>query len=480
MKKLISVLLSLLLLVALCACEDVQIGASSTTASSSQTTAASAPAAATTIENKEAGEISLNGSSASSQAGGVTVSGSVVTISSPGDYILTGTLDNGQIVVDTGEVKGDVKLTLNGVNITNPEGNAIDIRQAKNTTICLAAGTVNTVTSGAGSEVSPAADTASGAAIFSADDLKFTGEGNLTVTGFINNGITCKDDIVIKGGAITVEAANNGIRANESVTIHDGDISVTACNDGIKATSSKKEGKGFVLIDGGIVTVNSVGDGISAVTDLTIDGGNILVVTTGNTDQISSKALKATSSVNINGGELSLTATGKAISSHGDICINSGLLQIDSEDDGIATDTLITVNGGELTIRSGNDGFKAGAKGGTTGKVQISGGTLHIHALGDPVDAKGEFLLSGGSVFAFGNAGSVKKLSSDSQAVIVSAYGSQIAKGTSASITLSDGTVYSESSQVGFRLVLLSDGSFQKGDSAAVQVGSSNTTVSAK
>ena len=72
----------------------------------------------TTLASTSANTIYLNGSSIKSEVSGTNVDGSTVTITQPGVYILTGTLEDGQIVVDCSE-KGTVELVFNNVEITN-------------------------------------------------------------------------------------------------------------------------------------------------------------------------------------------------------------------------------------------------------------------------------------------------------------------------------------------------------------------------
>ena len=68
-------------------------------------------------EGPKGAAIKLTGSGATFDGGGVSVNGSTVTIASPGSYSVSGKLDDGCIVVNTGEVKGDVTLTLAGADV---------------------------------------------------------------------------------------------------------------------------------------------------------------------------------------------------------------------------------------------------------------------------------------------------------------------------------------------------------------------------
>ena len=60
--------------------------------------------------------IELNGDFASCSSGNVSINGSTVTIKADGTYVLTGTLDDGMIIVDVPET-AKPQLVLNGVTI---------------------------------------------------------------------------------------------------------------------------------------------------------------------------------------------------------------------------------------------------------------------------------------------------------------------------------------------------------------------------
>ena len=235
MKKILSILLVLACLLALSAC-----GGDSPAASAAQERADAAPETAAPADSGTV--ITLTGGGAEIAGGGARVQGGTVTISAVGTYTLSGKLDEGQIIVNTGDDAMDVTLVLDGASISNSAGPAIQILQAKNLRLQLRG--ENRLQSGVRTDMASFDGTASGAALFSEDDLDIEGEGSLEVLGYLNNGITCKDDLDINSGAITVTAANNGIRGSESVEIKGGTVTVSCGNDGVKASSAKKEGKG--------------------------------------------------------------------------------------------------------------------------------------------------------------------------------------------------------------------------------------------
>lgn len=377
-----------------------------------------------TPEETSATLITLSGDSAQVTGGGAAVKENIVTISAAGSYRISGKLDDGQIFVNTGDDAMNVILILDNADITNLSGAAIYIEQADSVRIQLAEGSENYVASGVETDMETTDGSESGAAIYSKDDLDIEGEGALSVCGYINNGIACKNDLDVNSGSITVLAANNGLRGSDSVDIKGGTISVTAGNDGIKSTTADKDGKGYITVSGGSLSVYAQGDGISAETELKIEGGSIFVSTAGDPAQQSSKAVKAGTNLYISGGEIQLEAAdhalhsganldisggsltavsqeGKPIAAHGDIQISGSSIELEAAaDDGIETPGNISISGGSVNIVSAKDGMQAGEANSGLGTVTISGGAVAIHAGKKAVNARGEFLVTGGGLMA--------------------------------------------------------------------------------
>ncbi|MBR5343967.1 MAG: carbohydrate-binding domain-containing protein [Oscillospiraceae bacterium] len=419
MKKIFSLLLILALLLSLAACADPVIGEAP----------ADKPLSADPAELPEA-LIELKGDSVSCKANGVSVKGTTVTIGAPGSYTVRGTLSDGRIVVDLKENPGKVSLYLDGADIRCLTDSAIYLAQAKELNLVLVAGSKNTVTSGTTADFDTYDETRQGAAIFAEDDLDIQGEGELEVFGYLNNGITCKDDLKIKGGSLTVTGANNGVRASESVTVTGGSLVVTARNDGVKASSAKKADKGFVQIEGGTVQVLAGGDGISAETELRISGGAVTVETNGDPAEKSCKGLKGKTGVVISGGTISVaaqdhavrsvaaltvsggeltaeSAQGKGLAAETELLIEAGTVSVTASDDGLASADTVRIAGGELNVVSGADGIQGGKKGtgftAEVGTVVFEGGVTRISAFNKPIDAKAVLRIGGGTVFACGS-----------------------------------------------------------------------------
>ena len=219
------------------------------------------------------GEIRFTGNGIETEASGAVVEGSILTISEPGEYTLSGTLDNGQIIVNTGEAEGKVTLILNGVELSNLSGPVLVAEKAEKLKITVSEGTINQMTSGTAADAESQDEDADGAVIYSQCDLTIRGMGELSVKGYINNGITCKKDLDIKQTTLNVWAAHNGIKGTRSVHIKNSTVTIRSGNDGIKSTCTTREGKGWIRIENSALTIEADGDGISAATDLTLTGG---------------------------------------------------------------------------------------------------------------------------------------------------------------------------------------------------------------
>jgi len=331
-----------------------------------------------TEAEEEHTEILLGGAGAEIRGGGARAEGGTVLIGAAGSYRVSGSLDAGQLVVDTGDEAMNVTLILDGASITNPGGSALWVRQVKNLTLKLRG--ENLLVSGTQADLDAFDGTAEGAALYSEDDVKIEGGGTLEVRGCINNGITCKDDLEMSSGTVTILAANNGLRASESVKLTGGTLTIRAGNDGVKTTSDQKDGKGYVEITGGtLVIADTRGDGISAQTDLRVTGGRLDISVAGDAARGSSKALKAALDIELTGGTVRAQS---------------------ETDDGVHCGGSLSVTGGTLSVTAGGDGIQCGVRGSGAGGAVITGGSVSVCSLKQAVQAEGEFTLSGCSFLA--------------------------------------------------------------------------------
>ena len=254
----------------------------------------------------------------------------VVHITKPGRYILSGQLSRGQVAVDLGKNAEDdpsavVTLVLSGVDITCTVAPAVifynvyecgdkDISSPKIDTsraganVEIADGTVNNVTGSyvariykpetvelneAGTEVEDAKKLHKyDAAFYSKMSMNVTGDTGVLNISAANEGLDTELHLTINGGNIHIVSGNDGINTNEdgvSVTaIHGGVVNIRV--DGATGEGDGIDSNGYLVIDGGTVIAQacsfSMDSGIDSDLGIHINGGT--VIATGNMiDQIS-------------------------------------------------------------------------------------------------------------------------------------------------------------------------------------------------
>jgi hypothetical protein len=353
--------------------------------------------------------ITLNGDSAAITGAGASSQGSTVTISAAGAYLISGTLDDGQIIVNTSADK-KVELILNGVSIYCSYSSAIHvISSPKKTLITLAEGSVNILSDGQQyTEVETDKDQPT-ACIFSMEDLEIAGTGALYVTGNYNKGIFSKDDLTLSGGSIYVTSVDDGIRGKDSVTVTGGTYTLSSGADGLRSSNDTDDNKGSITIENGTFYITAALDAIQSVNDLSISGGTFVLSSGGgsingtntgtdkdwsgrgpgmeNTNTAeeetdSAKALKAAGVISISGGSFNIDSCDDAIHSNDTVNITGGSFYMDSGDDGIHADNIINISGGDILISKSYEGIEACV-------INISGGSSKVSASDDGLNAAG-------------------------------------------------------------------------------------------
>ncbi len=204
--------------------------------------------------------INLSDSASTADSDSVVIDGDTITITEEGTYILSGSLTNGQIVVEAENAK--VQLVLDNADISCETSAAIYVKDAEKVFITTTDGSTNTVC--ISGEFEAIDDNNIDAAIFSKSDLTLNGAGSLEVTCPNGHGILSKDDLTITSGEYVVDAGKHALSGKDSVRIAGGIFDLTAGRDGIHGENTDEEEKGFVYIENGSYTITSDGDGIDA------------------------------------------------------------------------------------------------------------------------------------------------------------------------------------------------------------------------
>ncbi len=321
-------------------------------------------------EESECDKITLSDTGSTSDSKGTAIDGSTVTITKEGDYILSGALSDGMIIIDVDKSE-KVQLVLKGVNINSDTSAAIYVKNADKVFVTLADGTVNTLSNG-GSFIA-IDDNNIDAVIFSKDDLTLNGTGSLTITSPAGHGVVSKDDLVITNGSYNITASSHGFSGKDSVAIADGSFYIEAGKDAIHSSNDDDETAGNVYIGGGTYAFSVDSDGISAINEINIAGGSISI----------DKSYEGIEGriINISGGKVDIT----------------------SSDDGLnATDKRGTADN---DTGVDNKNFRGGMMNDTQSdaNINISGGIININAEGDGIDSNGYFTVSGGEIYVAGS-----------------------------------------------------------------------------
>ena len=223
----------------------------------------------TEYDEADAIKITLNGNTASCDGSGVTISGSTITITKEATYIISGTLNDGMIIVDAGD-SDKLQIVLDNVDITSSTSSPIYIKEADKVFITLASNSTNTLTNGG--------------EFVAKQDVTFNGDGTLTINSPVGHGIVSKDDLVFTSGCYEINSASHGLEANNSVRLTQTTMTILAGKDGIHTENDEDESLGFLYIQDGNYTIEAEGDGLSAVSLLQIEGGTLAITTGGGSE----------------------------------------------------------------------------------------------------------------------------------------------------------------------------------------------------
>lgn len=444
-------------------------------------------------EQASAVKISCSDKGFTVDGAGVSVKDNVLSISSEGVYILSGSISDGRIVIDTDD-KSKVQLVLNGVSIKCSNHSPLYVKSADKVFITLADGAENVITDSGNYSALKDDENNVDSAIFSKSDLTFNGSGSLTVKGNMSHAIVSKDDLVVAGGTLIVTSACSAVCGKDSVRVADGSINITSGGDGIK--TSNTEEKGFIYFEGGSINITAETDGIQASSDLVLNGGSLNITSGGGSanssfesigqndmsggwgmwggenltdseETASAKGLKADGQLIVQNTIITADTSDDSIHAAGNVEIISGTMEISSGDDGIHSDSSTIINGGLINIAKSYEGIEGKS-------VEINGGDIDIVAYDDGINAAGGndnygMHRPGMNTFAESSDCYIKINAGE---VYINAEGDGI--DSNAGITISGGLVYVDGPTSGGNAALDSDFGVVVNGGEIVAVGSSS------
>lgn len=183
-------------------------------------------------------------------------------------YIIGGTTENGSL-----KIYGENKflLTLNGVDIYNPHGAAINNQCGKSMYIDIAG--TNSLKDG-NSYQTPSNEDEKGT-LFSEGQMIFSGNGTLNVDGNYLNAIASDDYIVFRPGNIINVSCNKRscIKANDGLSIRGGALNINAF--GVESKGINSDAK--IDVAGGRTIIKANDKGIDANSGAKFSGGETYI-----------------------------------------------------------------------------------------------------------------------------------------------------------------------------------------------------------
>lgn len=301
-----------------------------------------------------------------------SVNGAHVTITSAAKrvkYVVTGSTSNGSLKFYS---ERKFQLQLNGVDITNPNGAAVNNQCGKSLYLVVNAGTVNTLRDGEDYAMVEGEDLK--AAVFSEGQILLSGKGLLNIYSvgrhclasddyvlvrpgsklYLNStsghGIKAKDYVHIKGGVINMEIAADGakgINCDSLVNITGGRTTIITSgtskeeldslgNPVSTGAAGVKADCGFTM-RGGQLNIKCTGDdakGINVARSLTFTGGELNVVALGHQVAVAPKGVKCDVDCTIQGGSFySCALYGRAIDVEGTLTVAEGYTSRNDSDE---------------------------------------------------------------------------------------------------------------------------------------------------
>ena len=457
--------------------------------------------------------IKLKGTSATCDSNAVEIKGSTITILDEGTYVISGSLENGMIIVNSEDVD-KTQIVLKGASIHNEKGAAIYVKQADKVFLTLEKGTENTLSSGKtfdamdGEEID--------GVVYSMTDITLNGEGSLEIKSPGAHGIVSKDDLLITCGNYMIDSATHGLAANDMLGFAGGTFNIVSGEDSLHCDTN-------IYVKDGSFEINSKDDAIHADATLLIGGGKMNVTN-------SYEGLEALA-IEILGGDIRIVSSDDGLNAAGGTD-NSGFGGMGNDQFGGqgGRPNGERPEGGRPEGQGGRPGGQGGAPGGqpgeqndmqevggmggpggmmggsSDGSVRIAGGTLYVKASGDGIDANGTLEITGGSVTICGptqgdtatldydmtgviNGGTfigtggtmmAQSFNDSKQGVIAVKVGNQAA-GTQ--ITLKDSSgkeLLSATPELPFAIVILSSPEIEKGETYTITVGEVSEKFEAK
>lgn len=446
-----------------------------------------------TITYSETGDASVKGDN----YGYVSVDGNKVTVNNTGGevliYELTGTTSNGFFKLYGAKKQA---IVLNGADITNPDGAALNNQNKKRTFIVVKG--INTLSDGASASYSAEDGEDMKSVLFSEAQLIFSGSGLLTVNALNSSGksgIVSDDYIrIMNSPTVKVNAgsgAGNGLKVNEYVQLSSGAFVISAAADMKKGISADD----YVLVEGGTHMITMTGGvaydeedaeysgtaGVKADNYFDMTGGTLTIKNTGDGGKgISAGSYDfdtenhSLSDSHISGGSLNVTVTGREVNDVSAKGVKVGWVTKSGSGD----NAKVTGNAGNLIISGGNVVVSSSGGEGleVKGNLTFDGGGTYVSSSGDDaINSQGDLSVNGGYVYAFSSQNDA--MDSNGNTYLNGGYVMAICTKGSPEVAIDANTEEGKKLYVNAGVTLVAYGGLERGYSASQSVYSMSGTA---
>lgn len=367
MKRELSFLLAVSLAASLTGC-----AAGTATDSTATVLSSSAAAEITSYNAADALTLTFTDSSITGSGSGVEISGTALTISEPGTYLLTGSCADGSVKVKKGTA--GVTLILSDLSLTSSTTAPITCGKSSVVTIVAADGTTNTLTDAARNNDTDYPDNtdAENAVIKGKDGAQVVlcGSGSLTLNANGKNGIksgttdseTAQDaSLTIRELTLTINApVNDAVNAEQLLNVESGTLTLDAADDALHCDLVMNIGADGT--EGPTLTITNAYEGIEAAV-LNIASGSMDITCEDDCLNAGNSSLTNYNfEINISGGTIrAYTTAGDGFDSNGTMTISGGDIEVwtanAADNQPLDADGGITVTGGTVLAAGGSNGM---------------------------------------------------------------------------------------------------------------------------
>lgn len=380
------------------------------------------------------------------QGNGLSLKDNVVTISSPGTYIIDGESEEAKVIVNS-EAKGEVKIVLKDASLTSSKGPVIDVKEAEKTYVIVEEGTSSITATGQD-------DNEESAAILSHDDLVVTGNGRLNIISE-NDGIKANDSLSIQLVTLNITAGDDGIEVNDYISFESAVLDIVTGDGASEVTNFMPQGgmnfnKDFPKENNEEMMLPQEDADLENNREMPpINQDGERCKPEGNFDQNGPqndptdfneeieddttpkhKGIKCDGDILFKDSDITVNGEDDAIHSNGSITIEGGTFNLKSGDDGIHADQALTINNGSIDISMSYEGLEAKKLIINDGNISvtssddgintidssftgnnmksdesmltINGGNIIVNAQGDGIDVNGNGEMNDGSLTIYG------------------------------------------------------------------------------